>query len=475
MRLKMIAGNLVVVLLMGLAGYLLVRGQLKSALDEKIDGRISSDAQLLARSLRLSGNELAQYTLDRTQTSQVRQALLGVGGVDQRRTRAFGAAQEVAAWFGNPARRGEKPDIVVIADETGRVVARDTDKNRMFGQSLLKEVPELRSVLTKGVARADVWSRDGKLLQLGIAPVRSPSGSQVGALLVGYDLSNGFAKGEAARLGREVLLLSDKGVYSASTPVAIKKALGGQLFDKFKAATQAALDGKTSSPWTTRAAGKDYVGVTGALPNARATKAAFAVVADKTEGLSLASIANLLPLLALLGALGVIAYGSIVANSLMRPLEKIEEDVLGVINGQTNLRVDIDSEEFGGLAYRINQLINLFTGVAEEDEHGRAVTSSGAWQAIQAEEGRAPATPIDPGDQALADEPDAQYYSRLYREYVSAKRAAGEDVSNITEDRFVMRLKGNESHLRTKHGGAKVRFKVVSEGGQVDLRPVILS
>ena len=54
MRLKVIAGNLAVVVLLGLFAYVFVGGQLRTKLLAGIDGRITSDRQLFDRSLRLS-------------------------------------------------------------------------------------------------------------------------------------------------------------------------------------------------------------------------------------------------------------------------------------------------------------------------------------------------------------------------------------------------------------------------------------
>ncbi|MCZ7678469.1 MAG: hypothetical protein M5U28_06735 [Sandaracinaceae bacterium] len=57
---------------------------------------------------------------------------------------------------------------------------------------------------------------------------------------------------------------------------------------------------------------------------------------------------------------------------------------------------------------------------------------------------------------------------------MSAKEALGENVSNITKDRFVQRLQANEKSLLKKHGCRMVRFQVQTKGTQVNLRPVII-
>ena len=75
---------------------------------------------------------------------------------------------------------------------------------------------------------------------------------------------------------------------------------------------------------------------------------------------------------------------------------------------------------------------------------------------------------------AVASEPEGEYWRRLYSEYVEAKGAAGEDVSNITEERFVKRMKGNSKSLTAKHGCSDVRFRVRRDGDQVILQPIII-
>ena len=80
----------------------------------------------------------------------------------------------------------------------------------------------------------------------------------------------------------------------------------------------------------------------------------------------------------------------------------------------------------------------------------------------------------DPDAEALAAQPEGQYYAQLFQDYVAAKRSVGEDVSNIPEDRFVQRIRSNADHLLKKHGARMVRFKVETIGGQVNLKPVVV-
>jgi hypothetical protein len=482
MRLKLIAGNLVIVLLVGLGSYLAVRTQLRTELVRELEESIDDDSELFARSWRADGARLADWVAERSGSKSVKHVFTASGEAKRRR-RAFEAAQDVSQWFQDPARgRHERPHIVAITDETGRVLARDIDPNRMFGEPLLGKVHIVRSVLNRGNVGYGVWQHDDKLLQVGAAPVRNEEGGIVGALLVGYDLSNGYAKREAKLTGHELLFITTEGVYSTSTSVDVRDALQDALYTApLDVKTSAALGGNATRPWSAKLRGDPYVGVTAALPMSRGVQAGYVILAHQEKHTKLASLANMILWLTLLGLLGVVIYGYLVGNNIMDPIEQMEDDILAVINGRNDVRLEVDSPELGGLSYRINQLINLYTGVAEEDDEGRAVTSAGGWEAITIT-GPEPARPTasgsppeeDPEAAALAAIPEDQYYARLYADFVAAKRSLGEDVSNVPEERFVDRIRGNAEHLAKKHGAKMVRFKVETIGGQVNLRPVVL-
>jgi hypothetical protein len=494
MRLKIIAGNLVAVLLLGLVSYAVVGGDLKRELAAKVLAQIGNDQVLLDRSLRLSSLEFVELVKQRAGD----QDTIGVfGALDEpgRRTRAFEAAERTAAWIGDPARgaRGT-PDIVIITDDSGKVLARNADRNRMYGMKLDASLPAVRATLQDGDARHDVWKKadEAKLLELAMSAIRSDSGQIVGVLLVGYDLSNGLAASEGKRLGgRDVAFIVDDKVYSTSAPDHVAKDLRAYLFGPAKAATDAAKAGSRSSAWVVTLSGDEYAGVLAPLQGASAAKVAYAVLNNRSSAAAVANDATKIILaLTLVFSLVVLAYGFMLGNSIVRPIEEIEEGVLAVINGNTDLRLDTNNPELGGLAYRINQLLNVFTGVSEspdEDEQGRSAVHQQDWKDSAFGDGQ-PAAPggspaaagaaTDPIDDPalaakLSAEPEDAYYARVFKEYVAAKAAVGENI-NIPEDRFTQRLKGNEQALAKKHEAKGIRFVVQKSGNQVVLQPVLL-
>jgi hypothetical protein len=132
----------------------------------------------------------------------------------------------------------------------------------------------------------------------------------------------------------------------------------------------------------------------------------------------------------------------------------------------------------------------VFTGTEEqtEDEDGRVSVppSAAAWKdaafadASPSAAKPAPAgTPEEPIDDPalaarLAAEDEPAYARRVYQEYVAAKQALGENVSNIPQDRFLQRLSGRASALAQQHGCRMVSFQVETRNNQVALRPELI-
>lgn len=489
MRTKIILGNLAAVLVVGLVSYAMVTSSLEAALVEEVDSRIASDFHLLERSFRLSARDLAELVDEQADQRAMVDTFVSTLDEVARRTRAFEAAERTAAWLADPARRGGMPDIVLLLDDRGRVVARNVDRNRMYMQDM-SAIAAVSSAL-RGESASGIWEKDDerKILQIATAPIRG-EGRLLGVLLVGYDVSNHLARREADLLGRDVAFVLGDRVYSSSLEQGAQtEALRAYLFGPGQSATAGALEqGATSQPFRLSLGTEDYIGVIGPAPaTGTGARLAMLVLANRTAQARKASPTNVILLMTVIGVLIVLAYGFMVGTSLLRPIEQMEEGILAVINGRTDLRLDIQSAELGGLAYRINQLLNVFTGTPEEDEQGRVSQPPGArWQdesgtqsaAEAAGAGGAPSEGADEDDPALAArlaaEPEDAYYARLFREYVAAKQAIGEDVSNITQDKFVQRLKANEQNLIKKHNCRMVRFQVRTAGTQVNLKPVLI-
>ncbi|MCS6857658.1 MAG: hypothetical protein NZM37_08100 [Sandaracinaceae bacterium] len=475
MRAKIIAGNVLAVLILGLVSYGWAKASIEAELLAEVDGRIARDFELLGRSLRWRIRELGALVVAQAASKGARDVF---GAIDEsgRRQRAFEVCQRVAAWFGDPARGlGGRPDIVAIVDDRGHVVARDTDVNAMFGVDLSASVPGLAQALA-GAADVGVWefTQDNKMIHVGVAPILDEEGKILGALLVGYDFSNGLAREESRLFDREVAFIWGERVYASSFEGSQTLELQSALNQNLKSAVQTAREQQIpTSPFLVRFKGEEMIGVLGPLPFSEG-KAVLGVFASRTAQLLKASSLQLLLLFSLVGILVVLAYGFLIANSLLRPITMVEDDLLTIMNGRFDHRVTVPEGELGGIAYRINQLLNIFTQTVETDERG-VVISGPALEQDKALELGGEKTEEDRGlIERLAQEPEDAYYDRLYREYIAAKEAVGENVSHITKDKFIQRVRANEQNLMKKQGCRMVRFRVETQGTQVNLKPVFI-
>jgi hypothetical protein len=75
---------------------------------------------------------------------------------------------------------------------------------------------------------------------------------------------------------------------------------------------------------------------------------------------------------------------------------------------------------------------------------------------------------------SLAAEPVEAYYSRLFSEYIAAKRQIGDPVAHITEQSFVARIRQQEVDAASRTG-RPTRYQVRLQGKEVVLIAVPLN
>ena len=184
----------------------------------------------------------------------------------------------------------------------------------------------------------------------------------------------------------------------------------------------------------------------------------------------------------ILGIIMVTVAGWLLGGYITGPITTLEEGLLQILNGQTDKRFQLDHPDLGGLAYRIDQLLNQLMGIEEDttDEEGRvskAPTAANFSDAMSVDRGGGGGDGAEGMDaaaiQALANEPAEAYYARIYREYIAAKRGLGEAVDHITDAAFRQRIQSMEQDASSKYG-KPVRYRVQARGREVVLLAIPL-
>ena len=181
-------------------------------------------------------------------------------------------------------------------------------------------------------------------------------------------------------LGAQVAYFVGGRVYSSSfRSAALQSQLTEHLFKgPAKAAVSKALQvRRVSDPFEVRLGQKDYLAHTAPMPGEITSRdSGYVILSSLTDAMAPISGVNQILWITLLACLFAAVIGFFLGGYFLKPVEQIEEAVLRVINGDTAHRVEIDSGELGGLAYRINQLIGTFLGESEEDEEDGVSTSA---------------------------------------------------------------------------------------------------
>lgn len=478
MRNKIIAVNAVIVLIVGALAFAIVRTQLaiETSSADQLKRSAQRDAAGSAAQLQLDGLRAERWLATKAVEPATR-AAISRATPEARGDAARALCDQIAG--AAQGALGTKPSIVALVDGSGRIVGRNgSDLNR--GDDVAGAHPAFKDALAKSSSGSDIWTNPKHSEQYiaSYAPIRTEAGGGAGMLMMGVAINDALARIGEATAGRGIALVNASGDVIATSTNADEVA--------------AAMKTNAGDVKQALATGNVVGAVAGNLTFAAAPLAGFAdgrttaVVASAPP--SLLPGAGAIPLSILgataLGLILVVAGGWFLGNYISRPIAMLEEGLLAILNGQTDKRFELDHAELGGLAFRIDQLLNQLMGVEEDttDEEGRvskAPTAANFGDALSVDRSQpnlagamgGGASAVDAS--RLAAEPAEQYYARLYREYIAAKRALGEQVDHITDAAFRSRIQGMEQDATAKHG-RPVRYQVQSNGREVVLLAVPL-
>jgi len=376
MRVKLIAANLATVLLLGVVSYLLVSGFYADLFAEQVSVELARDREVLERSALLASRQYVDRVAQRATIPEVIEAYSQADAMS-RRAKASGEVDAFAAALGRPEQGGRQPEFVALTDVRGNVICRNLNPNVDVGRPLGQQFPSLSFALN-GTPGRDVWLYDEQMLDVSFAPIRV-QGQVVGAIVVGFEVSNGVAEQNARSLGSDVAFFIGGRVYSSSLGNAnLQRQLSETLFKGSgrEPVAKALQLRRVSDSFDIKLGESDYQAFAAPLPGQTTSRdSGYVVLANATAALEPVGGANRILWITVLAAVLAAILGIVLGNHFLKPVEQIEESVLRVINGDTQHRIEIKSTELGGLAYRINQLIGEMLGETEEDDEGTGTPS----------------------------------------------------------------------------------------------------
>ncbi len=476
MRNKIIIVNAIIIAIVGLLSFVLVRSSVTAAASPttQLMGDAKHDAQSAAARLQLDGLRVERWLATKAEEQNTRDALNSKADPRSGGPAATSLCDSViASAKTTPEFEGAVPAIVLLVDRDGKILGRN-NSNLLRGESLAAAYPKFTETMLAGKTGSDVWVNAGRNDQYlaSYAPARNDKGEIVGAIVAGFTINDVMSRVADATTGRPMVLASVSG--DNLQVIARSSANTGPLDSAVTGDGKATVRGVLDTGHAAAASASDLLIAAAPLDGLSNPRGTVVVVSSPATTIeNAAGIASPLLGVAVLGIILVVVGGFLLGNYITHPIGQLEEGLLAILNGQSDKRFNLDHAELGGLAFRIDQLLNQLMGVEEDttDEQGRVSRTPSPAQ-FQEEAG---SSPNMVGDAArLGAEPAAAYYSRLFAEYIAAKKGLGEQTDHITEQTFTARIQSMEADAKQKQGTA-VRYQVQTQGTEVTLLPVTLS
>jgi hypothetical protein len=482
MRIKIIAVNALIVVIVSLLSFLSVRSALGTATSNKdqLAAEAENNATGAASRFQLDGLR-AERWLAAAAAEPATVDALAKATQEARGDAATKRCDDIISRTKNAALFDRNvPTLVALIDQGGRIVGRN-NSSLGRGDDFAGSHAGLKATLASGSSGSDIWYEQDHYLASYVA-VRDDQGKIIGALVLGRPLNDTLSRVSEATTGRPLALVVPTGDsfeaagHSALQVATLDASLAGSAKEMLRNSlshqqTDVVKDGDWLIAAAPLAAFED--GHRGLL-----VVAAPSSLLEDATGLTIVPIGGALAI----GLILVIVGGVLLGNYVTRPINMLEEGLLAILNGQTDKRFELDHAELGGLAFRIDQLLNQLMGVEEDtsDAEGRvshhSVNPASFNEELEVEETKndSAGTGMDAVEIArLAAEPSADYYARLYREYIAAKKAIGEPTDHISEGAFAGRIRSMEEDAARKYG-RPVRYQVHARNKEVVLLAVSL-
>jgi len=496
---RSIIGGIVAIVIAALTvtAYLVTTNRLEGDIRLDTEARVQRARGLLERTAQLEGLGVLKKAEALAADPHLLAALKADNPGDRVReaNRAFGPFKS--------DQSDSPPDILALVDINGDILAEDGVSNPLAGEWKTNGSPKfaaLQYLTTKPYKRviiSEIWNMGKGLMRVGVAPVIDPEAvatkdnpdAVLGFVVTAYSLTSDEARKQERLLGTDVAYFDNGQVFATSFKREGKDeedtAMQGELSKQLASSGL----GKAGASGQVDLGGHNFVATSiglarfpsKPLPDTYAPPTAGAVVLmAPSEQAGRVGIVKVFILVLGIGALAVALFGMYMSNHrILNQVDQIELGVGEIINGNLDRTFRPVGDELEGLSNGLNVMLARLLGRPEPgeeefDEDGNPIVQ-GRVEFEEADEDAQPATARavapDPDLAALAQEPEPDYYKRVFTEYVEGRKSIG-NPDEVSFENFIAKLRVNEGKLKGQYNCKAVRFRVVVKDGKVTLKPV---
>ncbi len=383
----------------------------------------------------------------------------------------------------------EAPAWFMVVDRKGIGVADANDPAR-YGSgaaNIIAGHPILGDAIKDGRSFRDIWLIRGTPMTVGVVPVRNAVKDVIGAVILGYRLTDAAARKDGQLVQAEVAYaISGRVSQSSSLPSASERDLEAELKKRLS-------ESKTGAGiFNIRLNGQKYRTVWRNMPGYASADAAVVLlknldetVAQATRGLAVIPITLFL---AVLLCLGLVLW---LFSRYFSAFGEIEQGVMEIINGNNDYWFELPGKEMPAkMAQNLNIMVCRLSGrpLPEEDDLVKAqhwARDKMFVDAIATDEldGQPKASAqmettelasISEEMVRLVRDDEPTYQRKIFKDYVDALERTGEPMDGLTLALFTRQLDQHASSLKEQYECKSVRFLVEIEDGKAVLKPVPL-
>ncbi|MFH1131292.1 MAG: MXAN_5187 C-terminal domain-containing protein [Pseudomonadota bacterium] len=488
-RSKIALGATLLIILITVIGFVLTVCPLRKKAEEEVVANVKRAAQVVPLSQHLHAYELVSIVKSVASRPEFVKGILET----EEKPRRAGVFDAITQYDNELREKKKKAHFFAVVDKEGRVIARDLDMHSMYGE----ELPHrgIKEALA-GNATSAVWLMKNRMMRAAASPITN-GGEIIGAVVIAYDFTAAEAREDHERVKAHVAYFLGDAIRATSfvkegdedvEDSTMGAALNAAVMGTNGKAQQAIDQKKTIDIFELRLHQKKFLAIAGPL------HPPVEIPVEVTRGKAVAKVVG-----------GVRNVGFVVLVSIddaFAPVTKIQWSILGgalicfvlvflgmwavaryfvgaedklelgvseVINGNVDYVFDA-LQEFEGLANALNVMLARLLGRPEPGEETDGEQGFDP-RVILIEE-------VERDEQKdevarVAEEPEDEYYARLYNEYIAELEKLHYDTSSIMSENITQKLKANAAMLKAKHKCQNIRFKVNrTPDGLVAFKPI---